>query len=362
MKTGARLECSLGIAGQFTNRPYAVLRVINEPFAAGLIYPAVLAAWTFLALVFARHAHHAAPWAALIVFLVSLAGTLFYDFRLQRTKPLIVNRLRFPASSLLAMHDEQRSALLLLGVLVNEANWLNKLLVKALQALPASPNVDSDTPEEAANLALTMLLITTLVGKVYEGWDCICNGRLKATLNGLSLPEKLRNLKTQLATRLSGKLFVRIRNNLAFHYADKMIDFSNFKDRLGDTDVHIYATPAGYVGNMLSRISTLAIIDPLSGLAHLIPEKSNQSPNIDPNGDSLLAYVRVLNEIREVADLYCAFLSESLAVLIGKAFPGHLTVETVTIPDAPKCEGERVYFFVHPPSNLEALRAGKATA
>jgi hypothetical protein len=81
LKTGAQLEDSLGIAGQFKNRPRAVLRVINEPFAAGLIYPAVLAAWTFLALVFALS--HAAPWVALIVFFVALAGTLFYDFRLQ---------------------------------------------------------------------------------------------------------------------------------------------------------------------------------------------------------------------------------------------------------------------------------------
>jgi hypothetical protein len=81
LKTGAQLEDSLGIAGQFKNRPRAVLRVINEPFAAGLIYPAVLAAWTFLALVFAWS--HAAPWVALIVFFVALAGTLFYDFRLQ---------------------------------------------------------------------------------------------------------------------------------------------------------------------------------------------------------------------------------------------------------------------------------------
>ena len=35
--------------GQFATRPHGVALLINEPFAASLIYPAVLAAWTFLA-------------------------------------------------------------------------------------------------------------------------------------------------------------------------------------------------------------------------------------------------------------------------------------------------------------------------
>ncbi len=58
---GMRLEIDLGdIKGQFLMRPDAVLSNyfgdkykfigINEPFAAGIIYPAVMAAWTFIAL------------------------------------------------------------------------------------------------------------------------------------------------------------------------------------------------------------------------------------------------------------------------------------------------------------------------
>jgi hypothetical protein len=39
-------------AAQFTRRPDAVFKVVNEPFAAAVIYPAVLAAWTYLALFF----------------------------------------------------------------------------------------------------------------------------------------------------------------------------------------------------------------------------------------------------------------------------------------------------------------------
>jgi len=92
-------------------------------------------------------------------------------------KPLIVNRLKFPLSALWAMPAERRSALLLLGVLVNEANWLYKLFLKTAHSLPMRPTDNSNNPEVQANFSLSIFLTTTLVGKIYEGWDCICNGR-----------------------------------------------------------------------------------------------------------------------------------------------------------------------------------------
>ncbi|MDX6304401.1 MAG: hypothetical protein QOI77_1370 [Blastocatellia bacterium] len=44
---GIKLEKDLGVVGQFRTRPN---HLINEPFAAGVIYPAVLASWLFLVL------------------------------------------------------------------------------------------------------------------------------------------------------------------------------------------------------------------------------------------------------------------------------------------------------------------------
>ena len=41
--TGIQLETDLKVVGQFTRRPNDY---INEPFAAGIIYPAVLAGWS----------------------------------------------------------------------------------------------------------------------------------------------------------------------------------------------------------------------------------------------------------------------------------------------------------------------------
>ena len=81
--TGRQIEGQLGIAGQFRNRPREVARVINEPFAAGIIYPAVLAAWMFLALAFSPPQVAAlapnASWIAFVVFLVGFAVTAFYN-------------------------------------------------------------------------------------------------------------------------------------------------------------------------------------------------------------------------------------------------------------------------------------------
>jgi hypothetical protein len=69
---GAALEQKqLRVVGPFTKRPDRLAGFIDEPFAASVIYPATLAAWTFLAL--ALKSERAAIWAAVGVFLVAFA-------------------------------------------------------------------------------------------------------------------------------------------------------------------------------------------------------------------------------------------------------------------------------------------------
>jgi len=66
--------------GQFRRRPRAVLGHINEPMAAALIYPAVMAAWAYLA---AYHAaRQAGPVLAAAVFATGFAATFEYNRRL----------------------------------------------------------------------------------------------------------------------------------------------------------------------------------------------------------------------------------------------------------------------------------------
>lgn len=68
--------------GPFESRPHEVAGIINEPFAAGVIYPAVLSAWVFFALHFASP--QANPWVPIFVFAVGCLGTLLYEKRLKK--------------------------------------------------------------------------------------------------------------------------------------------------------------------------------------------------------------------------------------------------------------------------------------
>lgn len=85
--------------GQFATRPPGVALLINEPFAASLIYPAVLAAWTFLVFAFPTvqdpipgqsqiisplKFQIVAQYWAIGVFLVTFAGTFSYNVFLVR--------------------------------------------------------------------------------------------------------------------------------------------------------------------------------------------------------------------------------------------------------------------------------------
>lgn len=84
IKSGKRMEIYwLHIEdGEFCRRPHSLLRFIDEPFAAGIIYPAVGASWLYLALMFS-HPGTSRPVSA-IVFFIGFVGMLIYDIWLRR--------------------------------------------------------------------------------------------------------------------------------------------------------------------------------------------------------------------------------------------------------------------------------------
>jgi hypothetical protein len=80
---GTALEKDLGLkAGQFIDRPRAVFGLVNEPFAASIIYPAVIAAWGYLALALIDRL--AAGTVAAVLFAAGMSFTLWYARRLAR--------------------------------------------------------------------------------------------------------------------------------------------------------------------------------------------------------------------------------------------------------------------------------------
>lgn len=79
---GCKMEYSLHLKGQFKRRPQNALYLINEPFAAGVIYPTVLAGWAFFALFFGWP--QANPWVPISVLIFGFAFTLIYDCHLRK--------------------------------------------------------------------------------------------------------------------------------------------------------------------------------------------------------------------------------------------------------------------------------------
>lgn len=98
IETGKTLERKMNLPsggrgnpiGPFSQRPNNLLGVVNEPFAAALIYPAVLAAWTYLALLYHDPSSPADPSRAqnvsLHVLILGFALILLYDGLLRRQK------------------------------------------------------------------------------------------------------------------------------------------------------------------------------------------------------------------------------------------------------------------------------------
>jgi ketosteroid isomerase-like protein len=82
IEAGKQIEVRLCIAGQFLNRPREVAGFINEPFAAGVIYPAVLAAWTYLAFHYTKLEADSSR-NAIIVLIVGFAVSLTYNLWLK---------------------------------------------------------------------------------------------------------------------------------------------------------------------------------------------------------------------------------------------------------------------------------------
>jgi hypothetical protein len=77
INTGKCIECQLAIKGQFRSRPRGIFGIINEPFAGGIIYPAVLAAWIFLATY--CESPGLKKCLPIIVFSAAFVITLFYN-------------------------------------------------------------------------------------------------------------------------------------------------------------------------------------------------------------------------------------------------------------------------------------------
>ena len=260
--------------------------------------------------------------------------------------PLTVKKIVISPAALLALSPEQRSTLLLLGPLLNEANWLRKILVQAVMGI-------SDTPEGQAQFALVVTLATTLGSKLYEGWPRLNQQPIGPLMRTLPLPPELVALRKQLHPRFDGSGLVnKVRNQFGFHYPANL-DFSRLPTP-DEADTTLFVTDKGYRGDVFANISALAAIDAL--IVHC------------PHPDWHDSLREIWEEITDLAGGYCTYVSELIAFVLTQWLSGKCDVSDVVLPNVPSLDAfpAQLAFFAHPPAFITAQEAqneaGRAVA
>jgi len=247
---------------------------------------------------------------------------------------LNIKKIKIDAAALKSITPEQRSTILLLGHMANEANWFRKLLTQAVLGI-------SDEPEGQAQFGLTVSLGTILASKLHEGWLALNGETLGPVLSKLALSDELKALRKELKALIEDGLIANIRNKIGFHYPTSL-DFVHLA-AVDDEDTKILTTEMGFVGDLFSSISSIALMDAL----------------ID-HGEGTEwqdALVGVWNQVTEVTGRYCFLVSELLALAVETFLPGKLAVEQIDVPDAPTLAERPLIFFARPPDNLDELIA-----
>jgi len=83
INVAANLEAKMYVPGPFRLRVHSFRNIINEPVAAGIIYPAVLAAWIYVAI----HSNDSAWKVATLVFIGSMAIVLWVFYTQYKEDP-----------------------------------------------------------------------------------------------------------------------------------------------------------------------------------------------------------------------------------------------------------------------------------
>ena len=224
------------------------------------------------------------------------------------------------------MKSDRQNAFLLLGLFLNEANWLQKLLIMGM------PDERHDTePELQSNISLSIMLIKLLAGKMHAGGERLRDKPLRDILPALELSERGRYLERQLEAALQTDSIIHlIRRSNAFHYPR----YLKLVDPLPEQEeIALYLTP--YLGDALLFLSDIAAVEALVSATGMNPQEWNTS------------FGKLLDEVIRVAGLYTEFLAETLQALMNE-MPDKPEQQELLISDARPLDAVRPKFFAFP--------------
>lgn len=270
-----------------------------------------------------------------------------------------VARLQIPYSELQALPKDERSAFLRVGWFFSEANWLRKLLMIAVAQ-------DLGPTETPATLWLRALLLTTLCGKMYEGWKIISSdknyiGQTIAQL--LRSNENFKEKQERLKTRLQKRSFVgKIRHNIGFHY--QFDDFDRWPPHAQDGDPLLSVLLTPFDGDMLPALSVVPLFETVARLHRKTIARlpgSFGSPEPTTREEWEKSHLAALGEISKTSHCYCSYLQAIFLTMLRKKVhdrpEGFRSYEIVENP--PRYNAQRIYFFMVPPTEEELAQFKK---
>jgi hypothetical protein len=237
-----------------------------------------------------------------------------------------INKFSYPVAALEALPKNHLSAFLLLGLFLNDTNWLRKLLLYATQ------DESGGEAEGHARLALSLMVSKLLATKIHEGWLKLSQGELGQVVAELPLADKFMQTRAELARRLQkGSVLHQLRLNHGAHYPSSLV--LDGLPGIAQSDVALYVT--AHAGDALSLISELCAAAELKSIV-----------GMDSVGDALAA---VLNEVVSISGLYSDYLNALLVAFLRTILTTAPTNEVIDNNNALPLEEAKLRFFVTPP-------------
>ncbi|TFE71542.1 hypothetical protein [Methylacidiphilum caldifontis] len=262
-----------------------------------------------------------------------------------------VGRYLVPYSELNKKPKEWREAFLKLGWIITEANWLRKLLMIA-----TIQNPDPGSVELPASLWLSAITITTLCGKIHEGWKLINDdNEICKKINALEQSDKdfdYKGKKQKLDQLLDNKSFIaKIRHNIGFHY--QYCNFDNWppilkNDPCLDNDPLLSILLTDKAGDLLSGISLIPLLETTR-----ILYKKNHSQKVTNLDELIKDHIEAAHEIMTITADYCAFITriflEMFSEIIKSEIKSSCHPQLENVDKAPLYNEQKIYFFMTPP-------------
>jgi len=238
-----------------------------------------------------------------------------------------IHKFSFPSAVLTALPKDQLSAFLLLGLFLNEANWLQKIL------LVSTLDQTGHEAEEKARLALSLMTAKLLAAKIHEGWNRLSHDPLKATLDNLPQSPRIKELRDLLAQQLAkNSLMHQVRLGHAAHYPTALS--LDGLPHLTQSEAALYMTE--HAGDVFSLISELSAVAEMKAIGR--------------SEDIGVALGNIIDELVEVAGNYCEFLAAMLTGCFTHAISSKPAQEIISNSDAPPLDEIRLRFFAQPPA------------